>query len=70
MKVFLTVTEIAISVSLAGLILMQAKGVGLGRTFGASTYHSKRGVEKLVFRATIIIAVVFVVLSVLNHLFI
>jgi len=70
MKLFLTLTEILISISLAGLILLQAKGIGLGRTFGASTYHSKRGMEKLIFKATIVLAVVFVILAVLNHLFI
>ena len=70
MKLFLTLTEILISISLAGLILLQAKGIGLGRTFGASTYHSKRGMEKLIFKATIVLAVVFVIMAVLNHLFI
>ncbi len=66
MKPTLLAIQIIVGLSLSGLILLQAKGTGLGRAFGSTSYHSKRGVETLVFRTTIILAVIFVVLSVFN----
>ena len=68
MKSFITIAQIVVAVSLSALILLQAKGTGLGRAFGSSTYHSKRGVENLIFKTTIILAVIFVGLSILNVL--
>jgi preprotein translocase subunit SecG len=64
MQTYLTVGQIIIGLVLSGLILLQAKGVGLGRSFGSSNYHSKRGVEKLTFRSTIVLAIVFTLLSI------
>lgn len=70
MKDILTIVQIVIGIVLSTLILLQAKGVGLGRTFGGGgTYHSRRGVEVLMFRFTIILAVIFVVISIVNQLF-
>jgi preprotein translocase subunit SecG len=53
--------QILISGSLIGVILLQAKGTGLGRAWGGSGefYRSKRGVEKILFRITIALAVLF-----------
>lgn len=70
MKEALTVIQIIASVSLSALILLQAKGTGLGRAFGSSTYHSKRGVEVLVFRMTIFLSIAFVVVSLVNQVLI
>lgn len=61
------ILQIIIGIALSGLILLQAKGVGLGRSFGGQMYHSKRGLENIVFRSTIILSVLFVGLSVLGH---
>lgn len=49
------------------LILMQERGTGLSATFGGtgSFYASKRGVEKLVFRLTVAMGVLFVILAVM-----
>ena len=66
MKPTLLAIQIIVGLILSGLILLQAKGTGLGRAFGSTSYHSKRGVETLVFRTTIILAVIFVGLSVFN----
>lgn len=64
MRLPLTIFTIILSVILIGLVLLQAKGTGLGRAFGSTAYHSRRGMEKLVFRGTIVIAVLFVAVSV------
>ena len=66
----LTVFQILLAVILSVLILLQAKGTGLGRAFGQASYHSKRGVEIVVFRFTIAVAVLFVFVSIFNQFFI
>ena len=68
MKTWLILAQIITGIVLISLVLLQAKGTGLGRAFGSIAYHSKRGVAKMVFRSTILIAVIFVALSILNVL--
>lgn len=54
--------QIAVSVLLIGAILLQQKGGGLGSAFGGDgqVYRSRRGIEKVLFILTIILAVLFV----------
>ena len=61
----LTYSQIALSVLLVGGILLQQKGAGLSSAFGGSSmeYSTKRGAEKIVFYATIVIAVLFIAVS-------
>ncbi len=63
----LILTSVAIMVT---LILLQSQGTGLSTTFGGegNTYRSKRGAEKIIFNATIISAVVFVLSVILELL--
>ena len=67
MKNILTIAQIIISVSLIVLILMQARGTGLGRTFGGGSgaSFSRRGLEKLLFRLTFIVVGLFLIISIL-----
>lgn len=67
----LTFFQIFISACLIVAILLQSSGGGLGGLFGPSGefYRSKRGVEKLVFYLTIILAVLFLISSILNLIF-
>ena len=67
MQNWLLPLQIILGLSLSISILMQSKGVGLGRAWGGSgmAYHSKRGVEKLVFRLTIALAIAFFINSIL-----
>jgi preprotein translocase subunit SecG len=46
-------------------ILMQNRGAGLGGVFGGTggVYLTKRGLEKKLFIATIVLAVIFILLS-------
>ena len=60
--------QIILSVTLVGLILLQRSGAELGGAFGGGdgsggTQYTRRGFEKVLFYATIIIAVVFVLSS-------
>jgi protein translocase SecG subunit len=68
MKTTLLFVQIIVAIAMSALILIQAKGTGLGRTFGQGTYHSKRGVEFVVFRFTIVLAVIFVAISIANQM--
>ncbi len=67
MKQALLIAETVIAILLVGSIILQAKGTGLGSSFGGSgeLYQSKRGVEKIVFYATIFFAFAFAALSIL-----
>ncbi len=67
MKEAIDIAQIIVSIALAGLVLLQAKGTGLGRSFKSTSFHSRRGVENLVFKSTIVLAVVFVCLSLFGH---
>jgi len=62
------ILQIIVAIAFTGVILLQAKGTGLGSTFGGQNqmYHSKRGVEKVVFYLTIILSLIFVALSIIN----
>lgn len=61
MKTYLNIAQIAISVLLVTAILLQAQGSGLGAAFGGdgNVYRTKRGVEKLLFHSTIVLAIAF-----------
>ncbi len=65
MKTYLTIAQIVVSSLLIVAILLQARGTGLGSTFGGegNVYRTKRGVEKILFRSTIVFAVVFLGLA-------
>jgi protein translocase SecG subunit len=64
----LLLAQIILSVLLTGAILLQAQGSGLGSAWGGGgeTYHTKRGVERVVFAFTIVGVVLFAVLLFAN----
>jgi preprotein translocase subunit SecG len=64
------ILQIIIAVALITVVILQAKGTGLGSGFGGgnTSYHSKRGLEKSMFYTTIILAISFVVISAINSL--
>jgi preprotein translocase subunit SecG len=66
MSTYFNIAIIIIAVSLVLAILFQTKGGGLGGIFGQAdtVYRTKRGVEKTLFQITIVMAVLFVIISV------
>ncbi len=68
MKTILLVIQIVISTLLVLIILVQSKGSGLGTVFGGQGgfYRSKRGIEKLFVATTVILAFLFLVLSIIQ----
>jgi len=65
MQTVLNIVQIVLSVVLILVILLQVKGGGIGGIFGQAdtVYRTKRGVERWLFRATIILAALFVIIS-------
>jgi preprotein translocase subunit SecG len=61
----LNILQIVSSTALVGCILLQHRGTGLGGAFGGAgnVYRSKRGVEKVLYRATIVFAVFFIAVA-------
>ncbi len=68
MESIINFLQILSGVLLVLVIIVQQKGSGLGSSFGGgdSFYRTKRGAEKLLFQATIVLAVVFISLSLLG----
>ncbi len=69
MKQALTLVQIVISMILIGLILVQARGTGLGRGSAGGASFTRRGLEKLIFRSTFVTAFLFIVISILQLVF-
>jgi preprotein translocase subunit SecG len=66
MNFWLKIAQIVVSVLLMVVILLQNRGTGLGSAFGGTgggVYLTKRGLEKKLFVATIVLAVIFILLS-------
>jgi preprotein translocase subunit SecG len=61
--------EIFIAVVLIAILVLQARGGGVGGIFGgwgsSSPYRTRRGLERTLFRLTIVMAVLFVIIAML-----
>jgi len=67
---FLPYIQIALSVLLIIAILMQRTGASLGGAFGAdnfsSGFHTRRGIERTLFNATIVLGILFAASALVN----
>lgn len=63
--------QIGLAVLLVGAIVLQQRGSGIGGAFGGegNVYQTKRGVEKFLFFATIVLSILFLGVAVANVLF-
>ena len=70
MQTPLLIAQIILAIALIASILLQQRGTGLGGAFGGevTAYRSRRGIERTLFRLTIVLAVLFVAFSLLNLL--
>ncbi len=68
METYLYVAQIILAIVLIAVFLLQVRGGGLGGIFGQQTgmYRTKRGIEKTLFRFTIVLMVIFVIISILS----
>ena len=68
MQTYLSVAQIVLAVALIMAILLQVRGGGLGGIFGQpdAVYRTKRGVEKTLFQLTIVLAFLFIIISIVT----
>ena len=68
MDTAVNIVQIILSVALIGVITLQVKGGGLGGIFGQadSVYRTKRGLERRLFQLTIVLAFVFIIMSIIS----
>ena len=68
MQTPLLLAQMILAIALIASILLQQRGTGLGGAFGGevTAYRSRRGIERTLFRLTIVLAVLFVLFSLLN----
>lgn len=62
------IAQTILAIALIASILLQQRGTGLGGAFGGeiTAYRSRRGIERTLFRMTIVLAVLFVAFNLLN----
>jgi protein translocase SecG subunit len=71
MQHILNISQIIISIALIGAILLQQRGAGGSAIFGGgggASYYTKRGFEKILFVATIVLAALFMITAFVNLL--
>ncbi|RJQ36641.1 MAG: preprotein translocase subunit SecG [Dehalococcoidia bacterium] len=68
MQTYLNIAQIILAVALILAVLLQVRGGGLGGIFGQAdtVYRTQRGLEKTLFRVTIVLVVLFVILSIIT----
>lgn len=69
MASIMPIIQIILSVLLVGGILLQQSDAGLGSAFGGgdgSGGHTRRGMEKTLFNGTILVAILFVISTVIT----
>ena len=67
----LDIAQIVLAVVLIVIILLQAKGAGFSGLFGgdsSSVYRTRRGLELRMFQFTIVLAVAFFLVALVNSL--
>ena len=62
----LNIFQILLSLVVIGAVLLQAKGAGLGNIFGSesASFRTRRGIERTLFRGTIVLMVTFAAVSI------
>lgn len=69
MQVYLQIALIITSISLILSVILQSKGAGLGGLTGGDAggvFTARRGIEKILFRVTIVLSILFFLLAILT----
>lgn len=69
-RTLFAIIQIVLGALLILVVMLQNRGSGLGAAFGGGgeIYQTKRGAEKVIFIATIVIAILFVATAIVNIL--
>lgn len=68
LEIALYIAMLTIAIVLIGLVIIQGRNAGLQNRDTSSIYRTKRGLEKTIHQATIVLAVVFLVLALITSL--
>ena len=70
MKQYLFFAQIGVSILLIIFILLQQRGAALGSAFGGGVefYTTRRGLQKKIFFASVVLGALFIILGLLNLL--
>ena len=63
----IAIVQIVVAIAIIALILLQERSAGLSGIFGGSDggfYQTRRGLEKMIFSGTIVLAVIFAGLAI------
>ncbi len=68
MATFLLIAQIILGLALTVLIVVQTQNSGSGSVFGNDTtvYRTRRGLEKTMYQATIVLSILFVLLTMIT----
>jgi len=68
LKIIIQVLQITVPLLLIVFILLQQRGTALGSAFGGGGgfYTSRRGAEKKIFWITIVLGILFIIVSLVN----
>lgn len=68
MNKYLLLSQIVLSVLITVLILLQSQGASLGAMWrgGGETYHTRRGLEKVIFYLTMVLIGVFTLVAIFS----
>ena len=60
------IIQTLLAITLIVMIFMQSRGTGFARSSGGSTSFTRRGLEKLVFKATFVVSALFILISLIS----
>jgi preprotein translocase subunit SecG len=65
---YFEIVQIIVAIALTASILLQVRGAGLGSVFGGTgtVFKTRRGIDKLLFRFTIVFSILFAVVCVVT----
>ncbi|NOX62900.1 MAG: preprotein translocase subunit SecG [Chloroflexi bacterium] len=65
METFVLIAQLLLSVVISVLVILQTQTSGAGSVFGSDTsvYRTRRGLEKTLYQATIVVGALFFIIS-------
>ena len=68
MQSYFNIAQIVLSLALIMAIMLQVRGGGLGGIFGQAdtVFRTRRGVERTLFQLTVVLVVLFIIISIIS----
>jgi len=67
-RILMNIIQVIVSLVLIVVVVLQSRGAGFGGAFGTqgAVFRTRRGIERTLFRATIALAAVFLIVAILS----